>query len=73
MLPDPKTTSAAVYVYTGVLDMRVGFDRLAARIQEEYNCILILDESYYPHGTFAFRALERINLVDPLDASSPRR
>ena len=37
MLPDPKTTSAAVYVYTGVLDMRVGFDRLAARIQEEYH------------------------------------
>ena len=37
MLPEPKTTSAAVYVYTGVLDMRVGFDRLAARIQEEYH------------------------------------
>ena len=36
MLPDPKTTTAAVYVYTRVLDMRVGFDRLAARIQEEY-------------------------------------
>ena len=37
MLPDPKASSAAVYVYTGVLDMRVGFDRLAARIQEEYH------------------------------------
>lgn len=37
MLPDPKTTSAAVYVHTGVLDMRVGFDRLAARIQDEYH------------------------------------
>jgi hypothetical protein len=38
MLPDPKATTSAVYVYTGVLDMRVGFDRLAARIQEEYHC-----------------------------------
>ena len=37
MLPEPKTTSVAVYVYTGVLDMRVGFDRLAARIQAEYH------------------------------------
>jgi len=37
MLPEPKTTSAVVYVYTGVLDMRVGFDRLAARIQDEYH------------------------------------
>ena len=36
MLPDPRTTPCAVYVYTGILDMRVGFDRLAARIQEEY-------------------------------------
>lgn len=35
MLPDPRTTQCAVYVYTGILDMRVGFDRLAARIQEE--------------------------------------
>jgi hypothetical protein len=35
MLPDPRTATVAVYVYTGVLDMRVGFDRLAARIQEE--------------------------------------
>jgi hypothetical protein len=36
MLPDPKAGSAAVYVYTGVLDMRVVFVRLAAWIQEEY-------------------------------------
>jgi transposase len=36
MFPDPKTTQCAVYVHTGILDMRVGFDRLAARIQEEY-------------------------------------
>lgn len=37
MLPDPVTTQCAVYVYTGILDMRVGFARLAARIQEGYH------------------------------------
>jgi hypothetical protein len=36
MLPDPKTTMSAVYVYSRVLHMRIRFDRLAARIQEEH-------------------------------------
>jgi hypothetical protein len=36
MLPDAKTTTCAMYVYTGVLDMRVEFDQLAVQIRQEY-------------------------------------
>jgi hypothetical protein len=37
MLHDPKTITCAMYVYTGVLHMRVEFDLLGVQIHQEYS------------------------------------